>query len=84
MFICFLSLLITLTMGFNYENLLTQILAGRTGLEPATSCVTGRHSNQLNYRPPKVVYEPSFPCFVNQTSGVIFLAIFFILRKNQL
>ena len=21
-----------------------------TGLEPATSCVTGRHSNQLNYR----------------------------------
>ena len=26
-------------------------LAGRTGLEPATSAVTGRHSNQLNYRP---------------------------------
>ena len=25
-------------------------LAVRTGLEPATSCVTGRHSNQLNYR----------------------------------
>ncbi len=24
--------------------------ADRTGLEPATSCVTGRHSNQLNYR----------------------------------
>ena len=24
--------------------------AERTGLEPATSCVTGRHSNQLNYR----------------------------------
>ena len=23
-------------------------LAVRTGLEPATSCVTGRHSNQLN------------------------------------
>ena len=22
--------------------------AVRTGLEPATSCVTGRHSNQLN------------------------------------
>ncbi len=29
--------------------------ADRTGLEPATSCVTGRHSNQLNYR--------SFPSF---------------------
>ena len=26
------------------------IMAVRTGLEPATSCVTGRHSNQLNYR----------------------------------
>jgi hypothetical protein len=25
--------------------------AGRTGLEPATSAVTGRHSNQLNYHP---------------------------------
>ena len=26
------------------------IMADRTGLEPATSGVTGRHSNQLNYR----------------------------------
>src|SRR6476661_3672771 len=25
-------------------------MAVRTGLEPAISCVTGRHSNQLNYR----------------------------------
>ncbi len=25
-------------------------MAQRTGLEPATSGVTGRHSNQLNYR----------------------------------
>ena len=25
-------------------------MADRTGLEPATSGVTGRHSNQLNYR----------------------------------
>ncbi len=25
-------------------------LAERTGLEPATSGVTGQHSNQLNYR----------------------------------
>ena len=24
------------------------VTAVRTGLEPATSCVTGRHSNQLN------------------------------------
>jgi hypothetical protein len=27
-----------------------QAFADRTGLEPATSAVTGRHSNQLNYR----------------------------------
>ena len=26
-----------------------QILAVRTGLEPATPCVTGMYSNQLNY-----------------------------------
>ena len=26
------------------------VLAVRTGLEPATPCVTGRYSNQLNYR----------------------------------
>ena len=28
-------------------------MAGRTGLEPATSCVTGRRSNRLNYHPLK-------------------------------
>ena len=26
------------------------LVADRTGLEPATSAVTGRHSNQLNYQ----------------------------------
>ena len=30
-------------------------MADRTGLEPATSGVTGRHSNQLNYRSANVV-----------------------------
>ena len=30
-------------------------LAGTTGLEPATSCVTGMRSNQLNYVPIKAV-----------------------------
>jgi hypothetical protein len=29
-------------------------MAGWTGLEPATSDVTGRRSNQLNYHPAKV------------------------------
>jgi hypothetical protein len=28
-----------------------QFVAGVTGLEPATSCVTGRRSNQLSYTP---------------------------------
>jgi hypothetical protein len=30
---------------------LLKLLAGTTGLEPATSCVTGMRSNQLNYVP---------------------------------
>ena len=32
------------------DPLLVTLFADRTGLEPATSAVTGRHSNQLNYR----------------------------------
>jgi hypothetical protein len=32
------------------NNAALSLLADRTGLEPATSAVTGRHSNQLNYR----------------------------------
>ncbi len=28
-----------------------KLFAGWTGLEPATSAVTGQHSNQLNYQP---------------------------------
>ena len=33
-----------------------RIMADRTGLEPATSGVTGRHSNQLNYRSAKCYF----------------------------
>ncbi len=33
-------------------------LAERTGLEPATSGVTGQHSNQLNYRS---TFQNSYP-----------------------
>ena len=34
----------------NSISLTSKKMADRTGLEPATSGVTGRHSNQLNYR----------------------------------
>ena len=34
------------------------MLAGWTGLEPATSDVTGRRSNQLNYHPARVAPGP--------------------------
>ncbi len=37
-------------VSHNLESMLAFSMAVRTGLEPATSCVTGRHSNQLNYR----------------------------------
>ena len=33
----------------DYQGVLS-VWADRTGLEPATSAVTGQHSNQLNYR----------------------------------
>ncbi len=39
---------------YNRKVLFREIPAGRTGLEPATSAVTGQCSNQLNYRPNKL------------------------------
>ncbi len=35
---------------FNCHHSLKKKMATRRGLEPLTSAVTGRHSNQLNYR----------------------------------
>ena len=40
-----------MAMLIDAEKEVTRDMAGRTGLEPATSGVTGRRSNQLNYRP---------------------------------
>jgi hypothetical protein len=37
--------------GFACYGEVLWMLAGTTGLEPATSCVTGMRSNQLNYVP---------------------------------
>ncbi len=44
---------------------LSDFSAGWTGLEPATSAVTGQHSNQLNYQPvgPKKRYKKSYLLF---------------------
>ena len=36
--------------------MLTALGAGLTGLEPATSYVTGRRSNQLSYNPETTLY----------------------------
>ena len=46
------------------------LMAGVTGLEPATSCVTGRRSNQLSYTPIQV----RFP---------LYLTFFFIALKHK-
>jgi hypothetical protein len=40
---------------------------GPTGLEPATSAVTGRCSNQLNYGPPQCVFYCADNCQFCQT-----------------
>ncbi len=40
-------------------------MAERTGLEPATSGVTGQHSNQLNYRSAKPESLMAFPALCN-------------------
>jgi hypothetical protein len=51
--------------------------ADRTGLEPATSAVTGQHSNQLNYRS----LRPFLIMFVVIRSAKI--GLFFIQAKNK-
>ena len=45
------NLNIAIKLTKNFAVISEAIFAGRTGLEPATSAVTGRCSNQLNYRP---------------------------------
>ena len=53
-------------------------MAGMTGLEPATSCVTGRRSNQLSYIPALRVFfimagmtglEPATSCVTGRRSN---------------
>ena len=51
-------------------------MAGVTGLEPATSCVTGRRSNQLSYTPIQVRFT-LYPTFFSIAS------IFYQNRKKN-
>ena len=45
-------------------------MAGWTGLEPATSCVTGRRSNRLNYHPNKGEYRVQSTKFKGNGNGL--------------
>ena len=40
---------LTFSLNVSLNNLFRTLMAVWTGLEPATPCVTGRYSNQLNY-----------------------------------
>ena len=44
-------------------------MAERTGLEPATPCVTGRYSNQLNYRSTEFCITPVSGVLLNLMPG---------------
>src|SRR6267154_1995433 len=48
--ICIRRLLLRTRLNTGYDPKFSKTLAERTGLEPATPGVTGRYSNQLNYR----------------------------------
>ena len=46
-----MSLAVSSMASFEAAQVLLKGMAGTTGLEPATSAVTGQRSNQLNYVP---------------------------------
>ncbi len=51
------------------QGLLPILLAVRTGLEPATPGVTGRYSNQLNYRTTRFISLMASAISIKLTSG---------------
>ena len=50
---CIAAIIVSSDEGLAYR----KKMADRTGLEPATSGVTGRHSNQLNYRSETLFFD---------------------------
>ncbi len=59
--------------------------AVRTGLEPATPCVTGRYSNQLNYRTKVSMSAPDFlvvcECKGNMNFNTVQIFFVFFSKK---
>ncbi len=62
-------------MTFTYKSLFN-FNADRTGLEPATSAVTGQHSNQLNYRSKFLITNPEIAFSLRDLKNL------FLLRRN--
>ena len=55
------------------------LLAERTGLEPATPCVTGRYSNQLNYHSVKLYVFLS----INKAKTHLIHTLYFLKNRND-
>jgi hypothetical protein len=57
----------------------SNLLAERTGLEPATPGVTGRYSNQLNYRSAAVSFSAAFAAASRKNR--IMHELFFVVKQ---
>ena len=58
-------------------------MAERTGLEPATSCVTGRHSNQLNYRSAKLSLAMTYSRTIVRCTTIGVTTFHFCVRNGD-
>ena len=52
------------------RNMQANKVAGATGLEPATSGVTGQRSNQLSYAPPQIARAASYAKPLASSTGL--------------
>ena len=65
-----------------HKGTLFVLMAGATRLELATSCVTGMHSNQLNYAPTEysyLIYKDFLNC---NTFFYVFMFFLYIVEKS--